>query len=338
MRIHLPRASSPVAKQEVKQVMQMMRTALLVAVLAASAQLAAAATVTVSDCTTPDPHISVSGSLTVLDVGSDDLVLACALVPLGTSHKVRVLGNDITIQGPAGSIAADGKGNAVDLRANDKIVLDTASLEASNGNGLIRLRSRNGFDIENAVLTTGDSTKAGKATLIQCTAPGCPLTMLHSNVLGHSVKVRVSGTITAVSNTIVTRGSRDLVDVRTLKGNADMCCNQMGGGNESTTFIIAFGEINLTSTEINRAEGITITSGTGGSGETNLLNATLNNDFGKQGQIVVTAANGSSQVNIDGATLIDDDFHGVDVSTINGRQILPHQGFNNTIGTPKVDM
>ncbi|HZP43183.1 MAG TPA: hypothetical protein VFD84_16970 [Candidatus Binatia bacterium] len=316
----------------------MKRTVLLVGVLAVAGRIAAAAVVTVSDCTTPDPHVHVIGGRTVLDVGTDDLVLACPLAPLGTTHRVRVVGNRVTIQGPDAGIAADGKGNAVDVRASDTIVVDRASLEASNGNGIIRLRAQNGLDIEHAVLTTGDATKAGRSTVIECSAPGCPLTMLHSTVLGHSVKVRISGTITAVFNTIVTRGGRDLIDVRALRGDADLCCNQMGGGTESATFIRAFGEIDLTSTEINRAEGITIASGLGGSGPTNLRNATLNNDFGKQGQIVVTAANGSSQVNIAGATLIDDDFHGPDVSSLNGRETLPHEGFANTVGTPKVDM
>ena len=43
-------------------------------------------------------------------------------------------------------------------------------------------------------------------------------------------------------------------------------------------------------------------------------------------------------VNIQSATLVDDDCpKAVDVSEINGREQLPHEGFNDIVGTPAVD-
>jgi hypothetical protein len=296
----------------------------------------ARADVTVSDCT-GDPHIKQIGKSTVVDGGGDNVILACHLVPLGKTSRIRISGATITVQGPAGGVSAGGVGKAVLLLATDEIVIDKATLEATNGNGSIQLLARNGLTITSAVLVTGSSDRAGKDLRIQCTAPHCPLHITKSNILGHIVRVSIQGNITSALNTIVTRGGRDLVDIRSIAGDTQLCCDNMGGGNESTTFISSFGAIDLQSTEINRAEGITVTSGLGGTGDTNLLKATLDNDFGKRGEIVVTAANGNGTVNIQDATLIDDDTKGPDVSTINGREQLPHQGHNNTVGTPATD-
>jgi hypothetical protein len=93
----------------------------------------------------------------------------------------------------------------------------------------------------------------------------------------------------------------------------------------------AAGDIDISGQQYNVAEGITITAG----GNINLTNTVLDNDFGKCGEITVTSG---AQINIQGATLIDDDCRGTpDVSELNGREAVPHTGFNGVVGTPAVD-
>jgi hypothetical protein len=93
----------------------------------------------------------------------------------------------------------------------------------------------------------------------------------------------------------------------------------------------AAGDVDVSGQSYHIAEGITITAG----GNINLTNTDLDNDFGKCGEIVVTAG---GQITIDGATLIDDDCRGKpDVSELNGREEVPHTGFNGVVGSPAVD-
>ena len=109
------------------------------------------------------------------------------------------------------------------------------------------------------------------------------------------------------------------------------CPDTTTGGIESTFFMRAAGDIDVSGQSYHIAEGITITAG----GNINLTNTDLDNDFGKCGEIVVTAG---GQITIDGATLIDDDCRGKpDVSELNGREEVPHTGFNGVVGSPAVD-
>jgi hypothetical protein len=109
------------------------------------------------------------------------------------------------------------------------------------------------------------------------------------------------------------------------------CCNTITGGVESTLFIRALDDIDLNHDHYLIAEGITITGG----GNVNLTNAELRNDFGKCGEITVTAG---GQINIQGATLVDDDCRNIpDVSTLNGREEVPHTGFADVVGFPALD-
>jgi hypothetical protein len=72
--------------------------------------------------------------------------------------------------------------------------------------------------------------------------------------------------------------------------------------------------------------------------DTLLVDATLDNGFGKLGEIRVTARGGQSPITIDGATLVDDDVRKPgDVSTLNGREQVPHTGFNDVVGVPATD-
>lgn len=85
-------------------------------------------------------------------------------------------------------------------------------------------------------------------------------------------------------------------------------------------------------TEFLIAENIKLTAGR----NINLEDATVRNDFGKPGEIVITAG---GSVNITNATLVDDQkgSQPPDVSEINNREQLPHEGFNDIFGVPLLD-
>lgn len=108
-------------------------------------------------------------------------------------------------------------------------------------------------------------------------------------------------------------------------------CNTITGGVESTFFMRAAIDIDVSGDHYVVAEGITIAAG----GNVNLTNTELRNDFGKCGEIVVTSG---GQINVQGAALVDDDCRGKpDISTLNGREELPHSGFNDVVGFPLID-
>lgn len=311
------------------------------ALVACLAPVAGAADVIVTDCTVPP--VVASSRTTGIDVRPNNLILACQLEPLPGTSRIRIRANRITVMGPAGGVSAPGKGKAIDLQANESIVVKAATLEASNGNGTMRLRSRTGFDIQNAVLTTGEGDRAGRQMILDCTGTLCPATILRSNFLGHVIKLKVKGTITGIDNTLVTRGPRDQIDVKSLAGDALLCCDTFDGHNEGNVAINAFCQVNLTQSEVTTGEYITVNSGLGGAlcqtpTNTLLVDATLDNDFGKLGEIAVTARGGQSQIDISGATLVDDDVRKPgDVSKLNGREEIPHTGFNNVVGVPATD-
>ena len=77
-------------------------------------------------------------------------------------------------------------------------------------------------------------------------------------------------------------------------GDAILCCDTFDGHNEGNVFINAFCQVNLTESEVTTGEYITVNSGLGGAlcqtpTNTLLVDATLDNDFGKLGEIAVTA-------------------------------------------------
>ncbi|MBI3767942.1 MAG: hypothetical protein HY271_05520 [Deltaproteobacteria bacterium] len=309
---------------------------LLSALVASGTHSAWAAIVTVTDCAA-DPHIHFSKSILV-DAGLDDLTLACQLV--SATQKIRLHGNAIKVQGPAGGISSGSKGTAVEVHAGADITIDKATLEATNGNGSLRLISKTGLTITNTNLLTGVGDRNGRQMRLQCTDPNCPLTMTKSNLVGHFIHVLINGPINVQRNTVFTGGPRDLIDVRALLGDALLCCDTFQGGNESNAFIRASGVVDLRFSSVMVSENISVDSGINitGVGDTNLGDATLNNEAGKFGEIVVRAGAGRAQINIQGATLLDDDLRSPgDVSELNGREQLPHQGFNNTVGTPDTD-
>jgi hypothetical protein len=109
------------------------------------------------------------------------------------------------------------------------------------------------------------------------------------------------------------------------------CRNCVFGKQESALIMRARGDIDISNDRYHVARDITIQSGL----NIDASHADLSNDFGKCGEIVLSAV---GQVNIEGAQLVDDDCKNqADLSSINGRTQLPHTGNNNVIGVPAVD-
>ncbi|HJQ83021.1 MAG TPA: hypothetical protein VKA21_03025 [Candidatus Binatia bacterium] len=306
---------------------------LLAAIVAPAAH---AAVVTVVDCTAPP--VLAKGSSTSIDVHGDDLVIACPLVPLPGTGRIKLHARRITVAGPAGSVVTPAGKLAIKVRADADLTIENTSVETT-GNGAIRLTARSGITINNSVVTTGGTDVFGRSILLQCNDAGCPLDVSRSSVVSNHIKVVIQGTITAVDSTVLSRGGRALVTVRSRAGDVKLCCDQVQSTNEGNVFIDAARDVDLSSTLIATGENIWVRAGLAGAGSAQLANSSLTNDFGKEGQIEVTAAGGAGQVDIGGASLVDDDYprRSTDVSELNGREEVPHQGFNNTVGTPDTD-
>jgi hypothetical protein len=298
---------------------------------------AAAATVMLTNCAAAP--VKTQGSKTVVDVRPDDLVIACALAPLPGTDAILVRANKITVAGPAGGVTANGKGRSIELRADADMTLTSASLDAANGNAKMRLVSETGFTITGTILNVGDATRAGRELRIECDGSGCPLSLSSSDLRANRIRILTDGPISGDLSTATTSGPRDRISIRSLKGAVNFCKVNLLGRNEGNIEVIAFGDVNLTGSELATGRYIDVRAGLGGTGNAILTSATLRNNFGKDGEITVTAAGGAGQIDIAGATLIDDDKPVTinDVSTLNGRQQTPHQGFNNTAGVPGLD-
>jgi hypothetical protein len=297
-----------------------------------------AATVTVTDCTASGPAIA-KGKTTVLDVRPDDLVLQCALTPLPGTERILVRANKITIDGPAGGISSPFKGRSIDVRADADIVVRNAVLDAANGNARMRLRSVTGFDIDASVLTAGDVTRPGRELRIECSGDLCPLEFSDSTFEAGRIRMLIQGEILGDLSTIRTASPRDRILIRSFQSNVIFCDVDVLGDVEGRIDVLAFGDIDLTASTLSIGRDINILAGLGGTGQVVMKNTTVRNDFGKPGDIIVEAAGGAGQVDIVGATIIDDDKPATvnDVSEINSREEAPHEGFNNTVGTPNLD-
>ncbi len=300
------------------------------------ADVSEGATVTITDCAAPP--VQAAGNRTFIRAVGEDLVIQCALVPLPGTERIRILADQFKVEGPAGSLAANGKGNAIDVRAMKDIVLENTSVENGNANGSIRLHARTGVEITNSLISTGDGTRDGRRIEIRCTGNDCPLDISRSSFLGNQVKGRIRGRVTAVNSSIITRGKRDRITIESQTSDVIACCDCFLGEIEGKIFIDADGEVDLSRSTLSTGQVIDIESGKSGVGATTLIQSTLSNDFGKKGDIKVLAAKGNDGIEIQDATLIDDDRRGVDVSTLNKREQVPHEGFNNVTGTPLVDM
>ena len=331
----------------------------LCALVAFSSRGAAAAVVTITDCLA-DPHIDTFSSTTRIDVGADDLVIQCALVPVGNTEHITLLANRITVQGPSGTIAAPGKSPSIRMKARADIVLTNTTLESTNGRGGFSLQAVTGLTITNSVLSISDPPNFGRQMTISCTGALCPISLSGSSLRGHRVKITADGTVSGSGFSVQNGAGRPHFDVRSLHGDVvfgsaasggtsiggPKCGpgNSGGGGgvngtNEGRARLFVCHNVDLTGFSIKTGRYIIIQAGLCGTGNVNLTDATLNNDFGKPGEIIVTAAGGAGQITIIGATLIDDDAPAnvPDVASLNGREAVPHTGFNNVVGVPNLD-
>ncbi len=281
---------------------------------------------TITDCT-GDPALGVRAQTTVIDVRPDDLVVRCHLEPLPGTSRLVVYANDVTVAGPEGTLDAPGKGVALLVMATGQVTLQNTSLEAANGNGTLRVLATSGLQVENSVLAVGGETHDGREVRLQCSAPGCSLGLVRSNLKGNRVKLLVQGSITGSQTSIISTSPRDRIIILSAGGDVDLgaCGNGVQGGNEGRVRIEAFGNLDLRGTQVATGEDIRIRGGTGGSGSVTLAGATLRNDFGKPGDITVDAADGTGPIDIQGATIIDDNrpARTNGIATLNGRNVLP---------------
>jgi hypothetical protein len=328
-----------------------------------------AAVVTVADCVN-DPHIVVqSGTDTTrIEVAPDDLVLACALSPLGGTEKIVLDAANVAIQGPAGRVTADGTGTSIKIAASETFRAIDTTIEGTDGNASIDLIAAGDMRFEGSNVTVGSSGAKGDLLLINCTgaAPDCTITATGSSFKSREIDVIAVGDVVFAGVTITTNSPRDRVEIVSLAGDVmagssagasqqtgSKCNGGVGpettpsviiGGPESDLLIQAFGFIDLASIRITMAQNIDILSGYGGGAAgvpayVDLTGATIRNDIGKKGEIVVLADETNETITIEDAVLIDDDEAAGDndVAELNGCEVVPRGGCPNVVGTPSTD-
>jgi hypothetical protein len=300
---------------------------------------AQAATVTITDCAT-DPHIVVGpGGNVTINVGADDLELKCALVASGPSSTVLIQGHDVSIQA---DVKFPGRPilDSIGINASGSLEVLGAIIEASNNNASIRLASVGDITLRSSSVRTGED-RYGQDLRIQCTGPRCAITARQTSFTTRHFSMVAEGDIYFGLVKVVTESPRDRIDIVSQTGSAMMsgCGNTFRSGPEGRMSLQVCQQIDLAFARIDVAEYITIQT-MGGCGELadiRLAGATVRNDFGKIGEIVITAGD-QQAIDIGGATIVDDERSTTpDVAELNGRAQVPHEGFNNVIGTPDLD-
>src|SRR5262245_44095136 len=99
----------------------MRSAALVLGALGALLSPVSAAVVTVTDCAAPP--VVAHGRTTSIDVGTDDVVLRCALVPLPGTGRLTMRANRITVAGPDGTLSTPTDKLAIRLKASADITL-----------------------------------------------------------------------------------------------------------------------------------------------------------------------------------------------------------------------
>ena len=332
-----------------------------------------AAVVTVSDCTT-DPHVvaNLGASRTDIDVGTNDLVLACALVPLPGTDHIAITGHDLTIQGPTGSVSAFGSA-PTKFTATGTFTATNTFVESTNVNGDLDIESAGNMVFNKTTLTVGDVSSGGDSLKVTCTnsSPECTITVTDSQFKGRQITVKGQGDVSFVKTKLITNSPIDLITIVSVGGNVNLgagipgfgdCCGFGGGGNsvisgsEGNLSIMAFGQVNLSTVNILVAENICVRSGvsnvatqgacdpcSGGSAasppaDIDATGASIRNDFGKRGEIELCADEARTTIAVGGAVLIDDNTGPVeDVAELNGCETLPRSGCPNVSGVPDTD-
>jgi hypothetical protein len=217
---------------------------------------------------------------------------------------------------------------------------------------------------ESSTLDVGGST-SGDDLRIECTgtSPDCKITAIGSTFESRLMFMTAVGNIAFGRVHLVSHSPRDYIHITSTHGNVDTsgeaagiaaCCagGDLGGGNtivtgnEGNLAITAFGFVNLSFTNILVAEFITITSGSDPGlapvpASINVSGASLRNDFGKEGDIVLLADETQATITISAAVLVDDNRTGnvEDVSELNGCTVVPRTmpPCVNIVGTPDLD-
>lgn len=337
-------------------------------------QTASAAVVTVTDCT--QPPVTTQVDSTRIEIGSDDLVLHCALVPLPGTDHIRIEAHDVLIEAP-GSVSAGGNFKT-EIDATGSITLRQTNVESTNNNATLNLYAVGDIVIEQSTVTNGNPSSGGDALRIECTgtAPKCTLTVTDSTLKSRKMYIRTVGDQNYVQAKIITNSPTDLVRMESTMGSILLggasqgpggdCCGFGGGGgtsivsgNEGNLIMAAFGRIDLSGANILIAENICGAAGltsaqvpdydtcgtpcAGGSAsavpaDIDVTDASVRNDFAKKGNIKFCADETREDVTIQGAILIDDDTSATnDLSTLNGCDTLPRSGCPNVVGTANTD-
>jgi hypothetical protein len=329
---------------------------------------ASAAVVTVTDCAN-DPNIVVQNGTdtTRIEVGADDLVIACALSPLGGTQKIVLGGANVSIQGPAGRVSAGGSGLAIDISAGGTFSAVDTAIEADDGNASVDIIAVGDMLFAGTSVTVGGTGAGGDLLLITCTgsSPDCTITGTGASFKSREVDMIAVGDITLSGVTITTNSPRDRTEIVSLNGNVDAGAavgapQQVGqcngdtdpvqtpnvilGGPESDLLIQAFGFVDLSGSRITVAQNIDVISGAGGGAAgvpayIDLSNAAIRNDIGKKGEIDMVADENAETITIESVLLIDDDEAAGDndVSELNGCEVTPRAGCPNVVGTPSTD-
>lgn len=189
--------------------------------LLAGVSSARAAAVTVTDCAAAP--VAKVGKKTVIDRAGDDVVIQCALLPLGGTQRVEVTARSIVVDGPnGGSVASGGKGPAIELLAlgtdagGRSIQVLGANVTAANVNGNVFLDGPGAIEI-------GDSgLQAGELLRITCTGAGCPITLDDAVTSSNDLSITAEGTVTVTSSSLATSSPIDLVSIVSRTGDVTL--------------------------------------------------------------------------------------------------------------------
>ncbi len=346
-------------------------TGLALAAVLVVARPAVAATITVTDCAN-DPNIVVQGGTdsTRIEVAPDDLVIECALAPLGSTDTLVLEAANITIQGPAGRLFADGTGTAIRVTASGMFSALGSAIESTNANSSVDIVTGGDILFDGTNVVVGGAGSGGDQLLITCTdaSPDCTITALASTFKSRELDMIAVGDIVLSGVTITTNSPRDRVEIVSLNGNVEAGAsatlpqqppnnkcggggtnpvrtpNRIFGGPESDLVIQAFGFVDLSGSQITVAQNIFVMSGVGGGAATvpafiDVTGAAIRNDIGKRGEIEMTADENLEDILVDTVVLIDDDDSAStnDVSELNGCEVVPRGGCPNVVGTPTTD-
>lgn len=323
------------------------RLGLAAVLLLLGAGRSGAAVVTVTDCAN-DPHIHILQQRTIIDADGADLVLKCSLTPVKNTTTLQLLGANITIAGPEGQLHAPGQPPlAITMTTPGTFTMTGGGMvEATSGNASIDVSAGAGIVLSTANLTVGGVAPARPvgaqpgADIISlvCTGPACKITAFNTTLRSRLMTLQSMGDIDFDTVMVQTFGPRDKVVISSKGGHfhAPGCANKFLSGTDGLLMLDAFGDVDLSFAKVVIGQDILISSGTGAPPlrAVNLNGAVLRNDFGKSGRRITVTAGGQKQISICGTTLVND---GPQVATLNGRSILPHEGFANVFGTPDVD-